>query len=79
MGDLGNFVPYANYAPAGDRFNVSCNFDTSRAANSLKISRYDEHDLYIAIPETCTISYQNKPILSLKTDIIFVVRLVHIT
>jgi hypothetical protein len=30
MGDLGNSVPYANYAPAGDRFNVTCNFDTSR-------------------------------------------------
>lgn len=31
MGDLGNSVPYANYAPASDRFNVSCNYDASRA------------------------------------------------
>jgi hypothetical protein len=32
MGDLGNSVYYANNAPAGDRFNVSCNFDTTRLA-----------------------------------------------
>ena len=26
MGDLGNSVPYANYAPAADKFNVKCNY-----------------------------------------------------
>ena len=33
MGDLGNAISYANYAPAGDRFNVTCNYDESRATN----------------------------------------------
>ena len=75
MGDLGNSVPFANYAPAGDRFNVSCNYDTARA-NSLKIARYDEQDIYTSVPENCQISYQGKNILSWKMDVNIVVRLV---
>ena len=75
MGDLGNSVPYANYAPAGDRFNVSCNYDTSRA-DTVKIARYDEHDIYTSVPENCQITYQNKTILSWKMDANIVVRLV---
>lgn len=31
MGDLGNFVPYANRAPANDPFKVVCKFNTSIA------------------------------------------------
>lgn len=50
MGDLGNSVNYANYAPSGDRFNVSCKFDGSRMTNELKIARYDEHDIYLSVP-----------------------------
>lgn len=30
MGDLGNFVPYANYAPANDPFKAICVFNQSR-------------------------------------------------
>jgi hypothetical protein len=76
MGDLGNAVPYANNAPAGDRFNVSCNFDPSRMDNELKIARYDEHDIYISVPENCQVAYSGKPILGIKMDVNLVVRLV---
>jgi hypothetical protein len=30
MGDLGNSVIYANYAPSGDSFKVSCKCNQSR-------------------------------------------------
>lgn len=76
MGDLGNFVPYANRAPANDPFKVSCKFNTSRAEKELKISRYDEHQIYISVPESCTISYQDKPVLETEMDINMVARLV---
>lgn len=76
MGDLGNAVPYATYAPAGDRFNISCNYDKTRA-DELKIARYDEHDIYVSVPENCQISYKDTPILGIKMGISIVVRLVH--
>jgi hypothetical protein len=41
FGDLGNSVPFANYQPAGDRFNVVCVFDKARSGN-LKLSRYSD-------------------------------------
>ena len=77
MGDLGNAVPYATYAPAGDRFNVSCNYDKTRA-DELKIARYDEHDIYVSVPENCQISYNNTPVLGIKMGISIVVRLVNL-
>ena len=40
MGDLGNFVDYANTLPAHDPFTVHCNFANDRA-NELKITRHD--------------------------------------
>ncbi len=76
MGDLGNSVPYANYAPAGDRFNVSCSFDATRAESELKIARYEDKQIYVSVPENCQIVYNSKPILALKMDVNFVVELV---
>lgn len=40
MGDLGNFVDYANKLPAHDPINISCAYAADRA-NELKISRFD--------------------------------------
>lgn len=78
MGDLGNFVPSANFLPSNDNFTVRCNYNESRAAKSLKILRYDVHDLYAGVPLTCTVNYQNKDVLAVDMDINFVVRLVQI-
>jgi hypothetical protein len=78
MGDLGNAVPYASYAPAGDRFNISCNYDKERA-DVLKIARYDEHRIYVSVPENCQISYNNSNILGIKMGITIIVRLVHLS
>lgn len=49
MGDLGNFVDYANKLPARDPFTISCQFAQDRA-NELKTVRFDEHDLYVQVP-----------------------------
>ena len=76
MGDLGNFVPYANRAPASDPFKVTCKFNTSRAEKELKISRYNEHQLYVSVPEACSISYKDKAIIEMELDVNMVVRLV---
>lgn len=75
MGDLGNFVPYANRAPASDPFKVTCKFNTSRAEKELKISRYNEHQLYVSVPEACSISYKDKAIIEMELDVNMVVRL----
>jgi len=49
MGDLGNSVSYANNAPSDDRFDIKCNYNSSRS--SFKMSRYDvDKDIYLAIP-----------------------------
>lgn len=78
MGDLGNFVPSANFLPSNDNFIVRCNYNASRAAKSLKILRYDIHDLYVGIPLTCTVNYQSKDVLAVDMDNNIVVRLVQI-
>ena len=56
MGDLGNFVPYANNAYAMDRFGVQCKFNRTRL-NELSIMRYDEHQLYVGVPVGCFVHY----------------------
>jgi hypothetical protein len=76
MGDLGNFVPHANFLPSQDNFTVRCNYNASRAPKSLKILRYDVHDLYVSVPLTCNINYQNQDVLAVDMDTNFVVRLV---
>jgi len=40
MGDLGNFVDYANKLPAHDPFTISCEFAQDRASE-LKTVRFD--------------------------------------
>jgi hypothetical protein len=75
MGDLGNFVDYANKLPAHDPINISCAYAPDRA-NELKISRFDEHDLYVQVPEDCIITYKNASILKVSFDMNVVVRLV---
>jgi hypothetical protein len=77
MGDLGNFVEYANKLPAHDPINITCAYATDRT-NELKITRFDEHDLYVQIPEDCTIYYKNNPIIKASFDMNVVVRLVMI-
>ena len=76
MGDLGNFIPYANFLPSIDTFTVRCNYNASRAAKSLKILRYEVHDLYVGVPLTCTVVYQNNDVLAVDMDTNYVVRLV---
>lgn len=76
MGDLGNSVPYANYAPANDPFIATCVFNKSRMEKSFKVMRYDEHKIYVSIPENCKINYANKDIISIDMDFSFVVRIV---
>jgi hypothetical protein len=78
MGDLGNSVPFATTFPANDRFDVKCRFNATRSTNELKISRYEEHDIYLSVPETCTVSYAGNDILVINFDVILTVRLVHI-
>ena len=70
-------VPNANFMPAGDRFSVNCSYSSSRS-DELKISRYDEHDIYLSVPTNCTIIYQSKPIIAFVMDVTMVVRLVNI-
>jgi hypothetical protein len=41
MGDLGSFVPYANLAPAGEKFNINCKYISSESNEAVKITRYD--------------------------------------
>lgn len=38
--------------------------------------RYDEHKIYISIPESCNINYADKDIISIDMDISMVVRIV---
>ena len=64
MGDLGNFVPYANNAAANDKFGVTCKFNRSRL-DELRIMRYDEHQIYTSVPESCIVHYAGKDILQL--------------
>ena len=40
MGDMGNFIDYANKLPAHDPFTVSCTFSNERASD-LKIMKFD--------------------------------------
>jgi len=78
MGDLGNFVPWANYLPSNDPFTVKCKFNSSRADKALKILKYAVHDLYVGVPVTCTLNYQNNDVLAVDMDVNFNVRLVTI-
>lgn len=75
MGDLGNFVDYANKLPAHDPFTISCQFAQDRA-NELKTVRFDEHDLYVQVPEDCTIGYKGAAVLKVSFDMNLVIRLV---
>ena len=56
MGDLGNFVPYANNANARDRFGCQCKFNRTRL-DELSIMRYDEHQIYVGVPVGCFVHY----------------------
>jgi len=76
MGDLGNFVPYANTLPSTDPFTVRCRFNASRADKSLKIIRQDVHDLYVSVPLSCVVNYQAKDVLAVDMDVDLNVRLV---
>ena len=49
-------VPYANYAPAGDKFTVACIYQSTHS-EGLRIKWYDDHDIYISAPISCTIKY----------------------
>lgn len=75
MGDLGNFVDYANKLPAHDPFTISCEFAQDRASE-LKTVRFDEHDLYIQGPEDCSITYNSAVIMKVSFDMNLVVRFV---
>lgn len=76
MGDLGNFIPYANFLPSIDPFTVKCKYNSSREAKSLKIMMFDIHDLFVGVPLTCTVNYQANDVLAVDMDINTVVRLV---
>jgi hypothetical protein len=76
MGDLGNFVEYANNAPSSDPFTATCKFNQSRMEKELKISPYDEHRIYLGIPYSCRVNYKEKDILTLEMDLTMIARLV---
>ena len=76
MGDLGNFVPYANFLPSADPFAVSCKFNSTRTGKSLLIVMYDVHDLYVGVPLTCVLNYKAADVLAVDMDMNYVVRLV---
>jgi hypothetical protein len=76
MGDLGNFVPYANFLPSSDPFTVKCKYNSSRADKSLKLSIYTIHSLYASVPVTCVASYQSNDVLAVDMDVNFDVKLV---
>lgn len=76
MGDMGNFVEYANKLPAHDPITISCAFATDRA-NDLKIMKFDEHDLYVQVPEDCSLSYKSSVVMKVSFDMNLVVRLVN--
>ena len=75
MGDLGNFVPYANNADARDRFGCQCKFNRTRL-DELSIMRYDEHQIYVGVPVGCFVHYQGKDIISFDMDVNTIVYLV---
>ena len=76
MGDLGNFVPFANFLPSSDPFTVKCKFNSSRAEKSLKIIIYTNHSVYASVPVTCTLNYQSNDVLAVDMDVNFDVKLV---
>lgn len=76
IGDLGNFIDYANKLPAHDPITISCAFSKDRASE-LETSRFDEHDIYIQVPEDCTISYKSSVVMKISFDMNIVVRLVN--
>lgn len=76
MGDLGNFVPYANFLPSNDPFTVKCKFNTSKADKSLSIMKYGMHELYVGVPVTCVANYQTKDILAVDMSVNMNVRVV---
>ena len=75
MGDLGNFVDYANYLPAHDPFTINCAFPANRS-DELKIVRFDEHDLYVQVPQDCNVTYKSAVVLKVSFDMNVIVRLV---
>lgn len=75
MGDMGNFVEYANKLPAHDPFTISCAFSKERESE-LKIMRFDEHDVYVQVPEDCSISYKSSVVMKISFDMNLVIRLV---
>lgn len=64
MGDMGNFVEYANKLPAHDPLSISCTFSNERASD-LKVRKFDEHDLWVQVPEDCSISYKSSVVMKI--------------
>ena len=62
MGDLGNFVEYANQFPSYSRLAVHCELAEDKIAD-LKVSRYDEHDIYVQVPQECYLTVNASKVL----------------
>ena len=68
MGDLGNFVEHANHLPAADTFEVKCELNKAKMEDRMQLSRFDEHTVYLNVPEICHFNYKDKTIIEVDFE-----------